>query len=298
MKTNIKFKVLITSLAIFSSTSVIFPEKNIQKKTGYVIADGGLNLREKPNQNSKIIGKLDNGIRISWDERDEIPKIETVSGLSGKWTKLKFKEKTGYFFNGFISRIPSFPENFISIVDYLNKHFKQISKIEEYEFINNHYQSDIPENQKLKTFREIIYYENNLVFFTTTSGVESSFNCLQSKNLTLQELYLISKSLSPFYMLKLEDDDIYSLVNGIAIKSKRKGYKFEFPNGEKDDFFYMIHESGLHYLVNNLRQHLLKGNEIFIEGYHEAEIYSSHFVADTYAFYSSPVPTICFGFSI
>ncbi|XDD45298.1 hypothetical protein AB3N60_11275 [Leptospira sp. WS39.C2] len=289
-----KLKITTISLLVFTSTSMVLSESNIQIKSGYVIADGGLNIREKPNINSKILSKLENGLKISWNESDENPKNEIVSGLSGKWTKIKLRDKTGYFFNGFISRMPSFPDDFKSIDAYLNKYFRQISKTNEYEFINNHYQSDVPENEKIKTFREIIHYENDLTYFTSTYGVESSFSCLQAKNHTLQELFLISKTLFPLYAINIEENDTYNLVNGISIKSVKKTSIYKFPDGYEIKYNYHIYESYLNYYVDNKKNHQLNGNSIFIEG----NLEMGNYHADTYSYFSSPIPTICIGIRI
>jgi hypothetical protein len=59
-----------------------------------------LKIRQEPTQTAKQIGLAPKGSTLELLEEigDEI----TISGATGKWSKVKYKGKTGYAFGGFL----------------------------------------------------------------------------------------------------------------------------------------------------------------------------------------------------
>ena len=77
--------------------------------TMYVYAFDGLNLREQPNVNSKVIGKLEFGEKV---QVANMPKIGhenevKIGTTKGYWVTIKQNEKTGYVFDAYLSKLPN-----------------------------------------------------------------------------------------------------------------------------------------------------------------------------------------------
>lgn len=73
-----------------------------------VLALSGLNLREEPSVGSKSIVKVNCGESV---EVLELPSVKfTFEKINGYWLKVKYREKEGYIFDGYLSKYPA-PEN-------------------------------------------------------------------------------------------------------------------------------------------------------------------------------------------
>ncbi len=70
-------------------------------KVKYVTAKGGLNMRDKPETSSALVVNIPEGEGVQILE--ETGSDVTISGSTGKWTKVKWKEKTGWAFGGFLA---------------------------------------------------------------------------------------------------------------------------------------------------------------------------------------------------
>ena len=81
-------------------------EKTLEKF--YVKAENGLIIREKPESNSKRLGKFDYGDEVAVLEKTDIffSITENEEVVSGHWLKVKGLEKeqiVGYVFDGFLT---------------------------------------------------------------------------------------------------------------------------------------------------------------------------------------------------
>ncbi|MCA0131122.1 SH3 domain-containing protein [Winogradskyella alexanderae] len=76
------------------------------QEQAYVIADNGLSIREKPNLNSKKIGKLKYGqsIKIEDDTGEKLVILDNGKTVSGNWVRVKTRTKYGYVFDGYLSK--------------------------------------------------------------------------------------------------------------------------------------------------------------------------------------------------
>jgi hypothetical protein len=76
------------------------------QEQAYVIADNGLSIREKPNLNSKKIGKLKYGqsIKIEGDTGEKLVILDNGKTVSGNWVRVKTRTKYGYVFDGYLSK--------------------------------------------------------------------------------------------------------------------------------------------------------------------------------------------------
>jgi hypothetical protein len=99
-------KIIITLIIIlsFCISFVVCKEKpgnkDTNKNTALIDAKSGLKLRAKPNQNGKHI------VTIPYKQKVQIikekRKSQTIAGRTGKWTKVKWKTKSGWVFGGFL----------------------------------------------------------------------------------------------------------------------------------------------------------------------------------------------------
>lgn len=69
----------------------------------YVTAKSGLNMRNAPSVKSKSILRVPVGASVEVEEKKY--KSETLSGLAGNWRKAKYKGKTGYMFDAYLSAV-------------------------------------------------------------------------------------------------------------------------------------------------------------------------------------------------
>ena len=94
-------KKLFIYFIILSSISVI------GQNNQYVKADNGLIVREKPNKNSKRIGKLDYGSKVYVFEQTEnkLELIDEGKTIKGNWARIKEVNGniSGFVFNGYLT---------------------------------------------------------------------------------------------------------------------------------------------------------------------------------------------------
>lgn len=67
------------------------PKKEETKKDVYVTADGGLNMRENPDKNAKVLVLIPNGTKL------------TVLEEQGDWYKVEYDGKTGWIMKDYVS---------------------------------------------------------------------------------------------------------------------------------------------------------------------------------------------------
>jgi hypothetical protein len=72
-----------------------------------VNAPSGLNLREKPNVDSRQIELLNYGDLIIVKSQPNKNSVTEVNGISGNWIKVKTKNTSGYVFDFWITKLPT-----------------------------------------------------------------------------------------------------------------------------------------------------------------------------------------------
>lgn len=73
-----------------------------QERTMYVVAKTGLNIREKPEVNAKVLDKIPYATKIVWQESGENAKKIITEGLTGYWRKVTYNDKTGYIIDSYL----------------------------------------------------------------------------------------------------------------------------------------------------------------------------------------------------
>lgn len=89
----------------------------------YVAARTGLNMREKPESNAKVLTKIPYGTAITPGTPAEDSKRADVEGFSGYWKKITYNNQSGYIIDAFLLPIPPPTAGIKTIKDY----FRQIS---------------------------------------------------------------------------------------------------------------------------------------------------------------------------
>tara|TARA_R110002124_G_scaffold17532_3_gene73270 strand:+ start:132610 stop:133392 length:783 start_codon:yes stop_codon:yes gene_type:complete len=77
--------------------------ENVSDTYLYVTAVSGLSLREHNNLNSEKLGRMPYGTKIRVIASEEKPTM-TVGGIKGAMDQVEYNHKTGYAFNGYLSK--------------------------------------------------------------------------------------------------------------------------------------------------------------------------------------------------
>lgn len=121
-----KIKILLTLFCLAASNCFAI-EYYYPGDSLWVWAKGGLNIREMPNDSSKVLGRVKNGGQVIALESQDInlpyqieeikERAETINNekinrpnfeLKGYWAKIKYKGITGYVFDACLSKLPTF----------------------------------------------------------------------------------------------------------------------------------------------------------------------------------------------
>jgi hypothetical protein len=106
---NKKMKYTILSIILFGVLITNSFGKNYKVgDTLNVFTESGLNLRDTSNLDSKILFLLPFGSQVevlnTFEFRNEME--DTINGRFGNWIIVKYKDKTGYAFDGYLSGLP------------------------------------------------------------------------------------------------------------------------------------------------------------------------------------------------
>jgi hypothetical protein len=99
------------------TASEVFPQT---RDTLHVLARSGLELKQAPEPNATTLGVVPYGERVVAleDTKDRI--AFEREGITGHWILATHGNKTGYIFDGFLSKLPAPPENCGSLEAYVN----------------------------------------------------------------------------------------------------------------------------------------------------------------------------------
>ena len=187
----------------------------------YVWAASGLKMRNEAAIKSQVLQTLDYGVEVEISDDSikqkvfeaNVPKTDTLKGnwaLKGHWVKIKFKEKGGYVFDAYLSKMLPFKRNtqhfFETKVDYLQrvygkpKHKSYKTKKQNFEFENDDF-----------------YYQKDIIRYEVY-GDGCFDHAIEIPNISLEEAYLFLKAL--FY----EDDKGDGEMK--LIQKDKNGYLF------------------------------------------------------------------------
>ena len=106
---KILIAILVISMGVFFSCKKEKVSKEDDAQIRYITAKGGLRMRGKPTLKGKKIGLIPEGTKVQL--LDEKGKKIKLAGTTGKWSKVKWNDKTGWAFGGFLSdkKVLTFP---------------------------------------------------------------------------------------------------------------------------------------------------------------------------------------------
>jgi uncharacterized protein YgiM (DUF1202 family) len=90
-------KKIFVCLMVFSSF-ILSAQDSIQ----YVAAKTGLNIREKPDVNAKVLDKIPYATKIILPKTGEETKKIVTEGMTGYWKKITYNNKTGYIIDSYL----------------------------------------------------------------------------------------------------------------------------------------------------------------------------------------------------
>lgn len=153
----------------------------------YVIAEGGLNLRESPDQNSKILLKIPDSHKVEiLNEEDSLP-ITEINYIPGKWIRIKYQEYSGYVFNSFLLPIKPPRVNFSNLSVYLSNNLNKISTNKYLSRIGSHY------DEKEKIYFDKIIFSNQIIFTSGYNGGEGLIECIEGNYFSTVNYYQIAR---------------------------------------------------------------------------------------------------------
>ncbi len=82
-------------------TAIEDKEPVITEKSRKITSEGGLRMRDAPDITGSKIAVIPRGEIVELLE--ETGEMITISGITGKWSKVKWKNRTGWVFGGFLS---------------------------------------------------------------------------------------------------------------------------------------------------------------------------------------------------
>ena len=107
---------------LFFTKSTISAAEIVESKDKFVVAKSGLNLRSDPGKSSKVVSQITYGSKVTIEksEGDEI----FLDGRYGKWVNVKYGNKTGWVFSGFLCDFK--PDTVVKpVVDYYRGKYKE-----------------------------------------------------------------------------------------------------------------------------------------------------------------------------
>ncbi|HBF87037.1 MAG TPA: hypothetical protein DDX39_00235 [Bacteroidales bacterium] len=221
MKIKLTFLLLLLSLCLCAQI-------NYQKgDTLFVWANSGLNLRETPNENGKILTTIPFGelVEIISETENEMFDVEIIKSkkINNKWTpnysisgyliKVNYKNITGYIYSGFLSKLE--PIYNIQTLYSLNEIFEKEHGIaKRFEWGNNE-----RINNEIIFNNGFVYYERagNAWFQTTymlsnvrfEEGILIVYNFIENMNKSQNGIWFIEKTKDSFLTFT-ENSNMYN----------------------------------------------------------------------------------------
>lgn len=194
--------------------------------TGFVAAKAVLSIREKPGAQSKVIGKIPYGEKItySYDERTE--SINT-DGFVGDWVKTTYKGTTGYVVSTYVLPFPPPKDGTKEMKDYL----KQITQpFGQPLILKEKYKEVEVESSLTKQL-----YKNGMEYHETY-GYEYYSATYFLPKFDVQKAYLLVRLIPEFVNLLSEKEPFYRSSTELKVDYGTKKIMVEKENYETSDW--------------------------------------------------------------
>ena len=194
--------------SIETYTNARYPKSLLKPGKKYVLSIEGLNLRKNPATNAERVTVIPCKAEVQVLEKTDI--ALTMSGIKGHWVKVKYKNATGYVFDGFLTSIPlsiTYKEWF---GDYL---LTLMGKVSEEKYLVDNY-----------TPLSIRVGETGIINYGRWMTDYDCVNDICIPGITLEEAFLMVK------LLRAGDE--VCAVNDIKLDRNVPIEKFNFPVGD------------------------------------------------------------------
>jgi len=211
----------------FLSTSLSFAIENYQSNESLnVLTVSGIKLRDKPG--GAVLQSIPYAAKVITLEAKNNNFPTYVEGISGSWVKVKFNDKIGYVFDGFLSRLPAPSLTDANLRAYVRREFKVLSEELPLSFLEN---SDLGASGNNVMFLEWngkkCAYENHFYY-------EGGGEKLCIPGISLEEGYLLMRIIeADAYELTLKENNhgedfdkrqlTQFLLNGLSYKVNDDG---------------------------------------------------------------------------
>ncbi len=149
-----------------------------------------LNMRFKPSIKAKMMVKIPYGAKVKIIQKTR--KAYKSEGIKGHWVKVSYGKRTGYIFDGYLTKLPVPPKHCKDLEHYADSKLGKIGKL---------HKKDLRRTEKGEKIYEIVTWQNyryNAVLMYESSGVEETDlgfteKTLKIKNISMEEGFLIGR---------------------------------------------------------------------------------------------------------
>ncbi len=157
-------------------------EDKKQSNEYYALCSTYLSLREQPGKESKLLAKIPFKGKVTLLE--QTGKTELMDdGIAGNWAKVRYDNKTGYVFGGYLTRFKPPEKTCPDLVSYISNNFK----LRDHVLLDD--TGDTGESSQTET---VDVYENGIVV-KSDLGWEWGRYIIYLPAGTIEEAYLITK---------------------------------------------------------------------------------------------------------
>jgi Bacterial SH3 domain len=184
-----------TLLPGFGLTQQVFSTSYKPGDKLFVCSREGLSLRELAGTNGKIIDVVPYGAGLEVQPNSKPPIFFTSSNITGTWAKVKYQNKEGYVFDGFLSRLKPMPvsqqeRGLNDLIIFLKQQFKVSTET-----------TTPPE--KIYTDYYKIQFENGVEYESKNYEGGSVINVsFPVSTITFQEVFLLARQAYPEFFTR------------------------------------------------------------------------------------------------
>lgn len=234
----------------------------------WVISEEGLNMRETPNEKAKKMYTIPFGAEIVFIE--EIGEEVSIDDAVGKWSKVKWNNKEGWVFGGFLNN--EYQYNFFKLMDKVKKAKKgDIIKISEGKYNVDKANGFILENKEnlvleILDDKKVEFFSNfpdctiisiincknvkieglNIYHTVETSCFANCIDITASKNITIKNCDIHGSGFYGIYVAEEETENI-NIISNVIHNCSYYGLEYNSKNGQilKNIFYDNYDDSNL-----------------------------------------------------
>lgn len=223
----IKISILIVTCSLNLNSDPLNVYNIKLSKYRYISTDGGnLRLREEPNLQSNILNSISNREQVEYLRSDD--KEIVISNIKGYWAYIEYKEKKGWVFDGYLSKIYEFSPNYGENSNlcnsenlYLNK-FKRIGKRKYFKANDN--------DSETKKYED--HYESKVIS-KTTIYLGGAYSTTEFPGKKIKEVFELYKNCDPkLYFVDYEEKNNKLEINFETEYHSSESYRFEFKDNK------------------------------------------------------------------